>query len=376
MNFPLFEMIFDEAYYEESLKMSLVDCPAIEVNFLSFGEDKMKKFVFADDEKRIIYGAAMIPNMKIYRNDAEFGEYYVYFSEETIEKMASAFLKNHRFNIMHSEDTDAIEVLQSFILSDGIRPQEFSDLPDGTWILKAHISDDALWGKVKEGALNGFSVESFLSYAIEFNKVQKNNKTMNLSEIRAKLAEKILKCGSSVAINAEGAEVALEYAVETLANGTEVFVVDESGALVHPEDGEYTIDDTVWVIKDGLAEIKREDAPADEEEKKEEPAEEEKKEEEMEDEEKKDEEEEKPAEEEKTDESVVTEEPKEQEDENTLNTIVALTQRIEKLEAIIEEMNKKLATIDTTPLAEPFNKTTPRGEKKNNPYEGLFGWKK
>ena len=87
---PLYNMSFDENFIP-SMQLAIVDFPAIEVNFMAFAKEKRKVLMAADEEKRIVFGAAMIPDLPIYREDGEGMGYYITFSKETIAQVASAF---------------------------------------------------------------------------------------------------------------------------------------------------------------------------------------------------------------------------------------------------------------------------------------------
>lgn len=356
---PIFELTFGEDWYEESLKMSLVEFPAIERNFLKFEKEKPMQFSI-DMEKQIVTGPAMIPDMNIYRCDPVYGEYFIFFSRKTIEKIASSFLKNHRFNLEHTEDTNKIDILQSFLLDkeNGICPEAFSDLPDGTWMISAHINDDDLWKEVKDGHFNGFSVESFFTYEMQFNKTKnKSRLSMTIAELKQKFATMFLKCGTSVATH-NGEEVVLYYAEEELGDGVEVFIEDEDGNLTHPtEDGEYVVGDTVYTITDGMA-TKKAEEPVAEPEPTEEP------------------EPEPIAEPEPTaePEPEPTEEPTEEpepepiaepvvEPEPTVDlapVVADLVARVNALEARLAEAEGKLAKVEAEPTPASFEKVTPR----------------
>jgi len=68
--------------------IALVDTPAIMKNFMAFNEDKPKMvFKTADKDRRLVMGALMIPDLKIYRYSEERGDFYVYFSKDTIRQI-------------------------------------------------------------------------------------------------------------------------------------------------------------------------------------------------------------------------------------------------------------------------------------------------
>lgn len=147
--------------------ISLVDYPAIEKDFVKFSKNVDVKFS-VDDEKRIVFGAALIPDKPIYRRSDDGKEYYVKFSKEAIERIAIKFFEDHNstnVNLQHEFDVDGCVYFESFIKdsSRGIVPVEFNDCPDGTWFLGCKINNDAVWQLVKDGVLRGFSVEGNLA---------------------------------------------------------------------------------------------------------------------------------------------------------------------------------------------------------------------
>jgi hypothetical protein len=66
--------------------ISLVDAPAIEVDFVAMSKQAdALNFAIQDDEKRIVAGPLMIPDIKIFRKGKEGQEdFYATFSSETI----------------------------------------------------------------------------------------------------------------------------------------------------------------------------------------------------------------------------------------------------------------------------------------------------
>lgn len=174
--FPVYELQID-ATLESELEVSvvsLVDRPAIEKDFIAFDEQKkLLEFSTIDDEQRIVVGAAMIPDQKIYRQDPENGEYYVHFSKETVRNIAEKFyVKGFHMNanIMHDPNQKADDVVyfMSFIrdTTKGLIGMQ-GEYPEGTWFLGAKINNDEVWNKIKAGEVKGFSVEGVFKYKIE-----------------------------------------------------------------------------------------------------------------------------------------------------------------------------------------------------------------
>lgn len=174
MDYPIFELqISDQEDSELEVNyVALVGQPAIEKNFLAFSEEK-QTFAIVNDDRRIISGIAMMPDIAMFRKGTEdIPDHKVFFTKETIEQIAQKFfLKgfNQNFNLMHNPDMkpEGVFVFESFITDSerGILPMKgFEDAPEGSWFLSAKIQNDDVWEKVKSGEIKGFSVEGLFKY--------------------------------------------------------------------------------------------------------------------------------------------------------------------------------------------------------------------
>ena len=183
------ELLISEEQEAVLESVSLVDKPAIQKNFIYFADQIACDFYFEDEEERIVVGPAMIPNIKMPRMDEETGEvYYVYFTEESISKAAELFLKHDRASKQNTDHTrnfnEDVYVMESWIKEDRSDKSDkygFSQLPIGTWFVKMRVNDDKIWKRVKDGELNGFSVQgSFMmgpeSYEQMFSRPKKRYK--------------------------------------------------------------------------------------------------------------------------------------------------------------------------------------------------------
>lgn len=166
MEVPVYKLTIKEDDINSGVDyVALVDSPAILRNFLAFKEQKK---YFVQDEKRIVTGPLMIPEIPIYRKD-NAGEFYVVFGKDTIYKIAQKFMKelrNDKVNQMHdaSQKVAGVYMFESFIINTerGIHtPKGFDALPDGTWFGSYKIDNDEVWNQVKDGTFKGFSVEGF-----------------------------------------------------------------------------------------------------------------------------------------------------------------------------------------------------------------------
>ena len=122
-------------------------------------------------EQQIVAGPFMIPSKLIYRKD-ERGEYYVYFSEETIQKIAYKYMQNKytdNANIEHNEDAGLkdVFVVESWLVADPKRDKSLiysggEEYPKGTWYGLMKVKNKNVWEDyVKTGEVKGFSVEGF-----------------------------------------------------------------------------------------------------------------------------------------------------------------------------------------------------------------------
>jgi hypothetical protein len=146
--------------------VAIVDAPAIQIDFLCFSEaEKPMQLQFTDDEKHILTGAFLVPELRIIRFDDKGEPYNVYFSRETVERLAYNFLSNRQMNIGHNTDTDRLQLIESWIKTNendksvalGI------DAPVGTWFASVKVLDENLWSEIKHGKYNGFSISGAFS---------------------------------------------------------------------------------------------------------------------------------------------------------------------------------------------------------------------
>lgn len=170
----------------ELVAVSLVDAPAIESNYQFFSKQQQKYVTLESEQQRLCIGAALVPDMDIYRYDSWSGEeYYINFSKKCVENLADKFMKNnlgHAWTLDHETPTDGIYVFESWIKSDMTHDKSIAlgldpNLPVGTWFLSARINDNEVWEKVKRGEWHGFSVEALIS--LNELKFSKSNNDMN-----------------------------------------------------------------------------------------------------------------------------------------------------------------------------------------------------
>jgi len=173
------ELVIDEESEEVGVQaISVVNSPAVEVDWIALNKQVMLKA--SDDEKRILTGVALIPSKQIYRYDDEIGEYYIFFSKETIEKASQLFLKESNQNnatYEHAYDFDGGIVVESWIVSDPEMDKSKHygfNVPKGTWMISMKIENEKVWNDVKLNKVNGFSIEGFFADKMQLKKLSKD----------------------------------------------------------------------------------------------------------------------------------------------------------------------------------------------------------
>jgi predicted glutamine amidotransferase len=159
-NLPVYQLEVDGDELTVN-KTSFVANPAFMRSFMAFAQTQ--KFV-TNDEKRIVTGAMLVPDLPIYRRDSS-GEYYVQISRENIQKAAFAYLKKgfaSAVNIEHNTDVEGVYMVESFVTDSErgiLAPEALSSEPNGTWFASFKVDNDKVWQDVKSGKFTGFSIE-------------------------------------------------------------------------------------------------------------------------------------------------------------------------------------------------------------------------
>ena len=199
---PLYDITLED-FAQGMYKISLVDKPAIEENFIYFNKTEVVE-MFANDEKKEVVGPIMIPNKEILRFSPENGYYYVRFTEETIRDIMYNYSKKGLFNefgIHHEYDTQDVVMLEVWMKeSENDKSKDYGyELPNGTVFVKAKIESDELFSAIKNGEVNGFSIE------IQADIKPVNNNEMNefafgkeLGRIEANFEAKIAQFESQI----------------------------------------------------------------------------------------------------------------------------------------------------------------------------------
>ena len=308
----------------ETYAISMVESPAIESDFVALSKEEEKRVFLESEERHMVYGAALIPDKDIYRNNGE-QEFYISFTKESIEKMSQDFMKNYRQNevtLDHDEMANDITITESWLVEDPYKDKANAlgiNVPKGTWMVGMKVNQIDVWDRVKSGELKGFSVESMISLE-DFSKQNTNNMNIETNDMFWDKLKNILK--------------------DTFSKKVEEPTIDELAA----NSGFTNVEDYQKEVEAVKAELEEQNAEEPAVEPTVEPTVEEPK----------------PAEEPKVDEPVV-EEPKVEEKPKEDNTkhleelIGSLKEEINALKEMNSGLNDKVKELSKEPSAKPVN---------------------
>jgi hypothetical protein len=256
-------------------RISLVDAPAVESNFVAYGKQgEMQKYSVLNDEKRLVRGVILRADFPIYRIDEHIGEYYIVHSAEMIRQTAQKMLREHRnneVNIMHQALTEVkgVEMVQMFIkdTNAGVNPAGFEDIENGSLFAEYHVTNDDVWAAIKAGTFKGFSLEGIFTFApkkaeeeLSFESITKyvSKASMSIKNKLAKILAQFRSLTTDKGVISWDGDKDLEV-------GDSVFVEPEDGERTPAADGDYTLEDGVIVrVENGnVTEIVEPDAETD-----------------------------------------------------------------------------------------------------------------
>jgi len=189
---PVYEAVFKEGETEGVYGISLVENPAMEDEFIALSEQKkIVEFSAIDEKKKLLLGAVLIPNKKIYRN-IDGNEFYITFTDETIGKLAHNFIKGGNQNnssAEHEVQLSDVSFVESWQVEDekidksALYGKKYSK---GTWVAMAKVSDE-IYEQATNGTFKGFSIDALLGLEqLTLNKQQMTEEVKKsvLEEIR------------------------------------------------------------------------------------------------------------------------------------------------------------------------------------------------
>ena len=219
----IIELLIDENKIESGINaVSVVESPAIEENFVALKKHEVE-LKEVDGEKRILMGAALVPNKQIYRKNGD-KEFYIYFSEDTVRKASELFLMRANQNnatLEHEKKMlDGMSVVESWIIEDEKQDKSAKygfNLPKGTWMISMKVNNDEIWNKVKAGEVKGFSIEGYFvdKYEMSLQETEEDRLINAIRDLILKDENYKLETYNDYPKEAsENAKIALRYAEE------------------------------------------------------------------------------------------------------------------------------------------------------------------
>lgn len=272
-----YKVLFNEEENEGVYAISLVQDPAIEVQFVTLSKQKEIKLATINEEQRILLGAVLIPNQPIYRN-VDGHEFNIVFPKETIKQVQHNFSQQGYQNnstIEHSgKQIENVTFVETWIKEDEVHDKSvhygFNE-PVGTWYAAMKVNNDEIWNDyVKTGKVKGFSIDG----VFDMEKVNlKSEINMNLETIvnaikegfaSVKLSNETEQVEVVETVEVEMAQMKLKDGVtileaESFEAGQAVFIVAENGDKVPAPIGEHELEDgkILVITEEGIiAEIK------------------------------------------------------------------------------------------------------------------------
>ena len=180
----IIELIIDETEEISGIEaISIVSAPAIEEGFIALKNEEQVRLAEVDKDKRLLIGAALIPDKTIYRKTGD-EEFYIYFSKETVARASQMYLQagnQGQATLEHaSEKLEGMNIVESWLIEDEVHDKSRKyglDLPLGTWMVTMKVDNDLIWNQqIKTNLVSGFSIEGYFIDRL------KKNKTDNYSQ--------------------------------------------------------------------------------------------------------------------------------------------------------------------------------------------------
>jgi len=174
--------------------ISIVENPAIQENFIALSEEKKLELMEVDSERKILMGAALIPDKKILRKRED--EYYeIFFSKDTVEKASQLFLKRGnqgQSTLEHQASLVGLSVVESWLVEDDVHDKSRKygmDVPVGTWMVSMKVDNEEVWNnEVKTGNVKGFSIEAYFTERLEMSMREEDELLNALKNIDEKIS--------------------------------------------------------------------------------------------------------------------------------------------------------------------------------------------
>lgn len=189
----VYEAIYNNKDSQGVYGISLVENPAMEDEWIALSEQKAElHFAAVDEKKRLLLGAVLIPEKKIYRN-IDGNEFYITFTSETIGQLAHDFITKGNQNnssAEHEVKLNDVSFVESWQVEDPAIDKSAlygKKYEKGTWVTMAKVSPE-LYEQATNGTFKGFSIDALLGLQeLKFNTNTNTNMTKQdfLNELKS-----------------------------------------------------------------------------------------------------------------------------------------------------------------------------------------------
>ena len=195
------ELVIDENDETSGIEaISVVETPAIEENFVALNKHELQ-LKEVNKEKRILMGAALIPDKSIYRRNDKGDEYYIYFSKDTVRKASELFFKrsNHKnATYEHKQPIEGMTIVESWIVENTKKDKSAHyglNVPEGTWMVSMKVDNEEIYEKAKNGEVKGFSIEGYFADKLDMSSqsIEEYERQLTIEELKEIISEEKLE---------------------------------------------------------------------------------------------------------------------------------------------------------------------------------------
>jgi len=195
------ELVIDENDETSGIEaISVVETPAIEENFVALNKHELQ-LKEVNKEKRILMGAALIPDKSIYRRNDKGDEYYIYFSKDTVRKASELFFKrsNHKnATYEHKQPIEGMTIVESWIVENTKKDKSAHyglNVPEGTWMVSMKVDNDEIYQDALDKKIRGFSIEGYFADKLDMSSqtIEEYERQLTIEELKEIISEEKLE---------------------------------------------------------------------------------------------------------------------------------------------------------------------------------------
>ena len=199
--FRIVELVIDENDETSGIEaISVVANGAIESNFVALNKHELQ-LKEVNKEKRILMGAALIPDKSIYRRNDKGDEYYIYFSKETVRKASELFFKrsNHKnATYEHKQPIEGMTIVESWIVENTKKDKSAHyglNVPEGSWMVSMKVDNDEIYQDALDKKIRGFSIEGYFADKLDMSSqsIEEYERQLTIEELKEIISEEKLE---------------------------------------------------------------------------------------------------------------------------------------------------------------------------------------